>query len=194
MAKILNGDTALQCEWAAAGDDGDEGLAADGFKARPVDGQSTGHEEDVDAAGGETGYLLFRGEFVDLELEVGVVGSEFADDGGEQDVLANRAAANAEAEACVEAVEGLFGGVDGVDDGLGVLAEGAASLGETDLLAVALEEFDAEGLFQGLDLKGDSGLAHVEHAGRPAVVEQVGEGEETLQLLDSEIQGEPRCR
>jgi len=76
---------------------------------------------------------------------------------------------------------------DGVDDGLRVVAEGEAGGGEGDLLAGALEELDVEGFFEGLDLEGDGGLAHVESARGAAVVEKVGEGEEALQLPDPEV-------
>jgi hypothetical protein len=73
----------------------------------------------------------------------------------------------------VEAAETFLRSVDGIHDGLGVFAEGAACIGEAHLLAVALEELYAKCLFERFDLEGNGGLAHVERTSRLTVVEKV---------------------
>ena len=132
VAEVLDGEGGASGQRAFLRDYGDRGFLADGVEAHAADGEGSDHEEGVDFAIGEAGDLLLGGELADFELEVGVLRGEGADDGGEQDELANGAAADAEAQASVQVAEAFAGGVDGVDDGLGVLAEGEAGVGEAD--------------------------------------------------------------
>lgn len=122
-----------------------------GSKRAPETGRH--HQQRVDLAFGQAGELLLGGEVDYFELEVGVFGCEGTDNGREQNVLANRAAGDTQAQAGVESADALAGCIDRVEDALGVLAEGVACVGEPDVLAGALKELRAKDLFKRLDLE-----------------------------------------
>ena len=175
VAQVLYGDTGAFCQRAVLRDDCDEWLFADGIESHSADGQCADHEQRVDFPLRETSNLLLGRQFRDFEFVVGMLRGKHADDGGQQDKLSNWSAADAQTKTIVQTAEALSCSVYGIDNTLGVLAEGEACVGKSNLLAVALEEFDVECVFKGFDLEGNGGLTGVECTGRLAVVQQVGE-------------------
>jgi hypothetical protein len=74
----------------------------------------------------------------------------------------------------MQTTQALMRCIDCIHDALSVFAKHRSCIGQPNLLAIPLKQFDPKRLFKRIDLKRDCRLTHVQGARRLPVVQKIG--------------------
>lgn len=150
-------------------------------------GRGEGEQQDVEPAGGEAVREGGGAFLVDVEFEVGEAVADEPQDGGQQ--VGGDGGDDAEVQGAGEGtaggVDGFGEGVQGAEDAACVFGDALAQGGDDDAAGGAFDELGAEGVLQGGDRPGESGLAGAAGRGGVPEVPVLGDGDEGAELGDA---------